>query len=222
MGDRAMTRIFTGIAALALLAGCGEDAPPPVNITTVEIDNGANVTVPGDNAAEPVANAAVAANAVAAAPALALSPDGLTIVLDSGSTRHANFGMARDVVVPMVTAALGKPTGTGHNDDCGQGPMEMVDFKGGLSMQFQDGKFVGWDVDGRGADDSKGGSYATMNGIGVGSTLKELRGSFSGVTVENSSLGDEFAAGDLGGLLTSLKPDATITHFWAGSTCQFR
>jgi major membrane immunogen (membrane-anchored lipoprotein) len=209
--------LFAGIAALTLLAGCGESEPPPVNITTVEIDNGTNVTVPGDNDAEPAANATVVANAVEAAPALALSPDGLTIVLDSGSTRHANFGMARDVVVPMVSASLGKPTGTGQNGECGQGPMEMVDFKGGLSMQFQDGKFVGWDVDGR----EKGG-YATMNGIGVGSTLKELRGSFSGVTVETSSLGDEFAAGELGGLLTSLKPDATITHLWAGSTCQFR
>jgi hypothetical protein len=209
--------LFTGIAALTLLAGCGDDSPPPVNITTVEVDNSTNVTVPTANEAEPAANATVAANAVEAAPALALSPDGLTIVLESGSTRHANFGMARDVVVPMVTAALGKPTGTGHNDECGQGPMEMVDFKGGLDLEFQDGKFVGWDVDGREKD-----GYATMNGIGIGSTLKELRGSFSGVTVENSTLGDEFTAGELGGLLTSLKPDATITHMWAGSTCQAR
>ena len=214
-----MTRnsLFASVAALTMLAGCGENAPPPVNITTIEIDNGANVMVPGDNEGEPAINAAIVNNAVEAAPALALAPDGVSIVLDSGSTRHANFGMARDVVVPMVSAALGKPTGTGTNSECGQGPMEMVDFKGGLNLEFQDGKFVGWDVDGR----EKGG-YTTMNGIGIGSTLKDLRAAFGEVTVENSSLGDEFSAGDLGGLLTSLKPDATITHLWAGSTCQFR
>lgn len=213
-----MTRLklFAGVAALGLVSGCGENAPPPVNITTVEIDNSTNVTVPGENITEP-ANAAVAGNEVAAAPALALSVDGLTVVLDSGSTRHANFGMDRDVVVPMVTAALGKPVDTSRNTECGQGPMEFVAFKGGLDMQFQDGKFVGWDVDGR----DKGG-YTTMNGVGIGSTLKQLREAFSGVRVENSSLGDEFSAGELGGLLTSLKPDATITHLWAGSTCQFR
>ncbi len=213
-----MTRnsLFASLAALTMLAGCGENAPP-VNITTIEIDNGANVMVPGDNEGESATNAAAVNNAVEAAPALALAPDGVSIVLDSGSTRHANFGMARDVVVPMVSAALGKPTGTGTNSECGQGPMEMVDFKGGLDLEFQDGKFVGWDVDGR----EKGG-YTTMNGIGIGSTLKDLRAAFGEVTVENSSLGDEFSAGDLGGLLTSLKPDATITHLWAGSTCQFR
>lgn len=209
--------LFAGIAALTLLAGCnGEEAPPPVNITTVEVDNSANITVPAGNAAEPAANA-VDGNEAASAPALDLAPDGLTIVLDSGSTRHANFDMDRDVVVPMVSAALGKPTGTGRNEECGQGPMDMVDFKGGLTTFYMEGKFVGWDIDGR----EKGG-FTTMNGIGVGSTLKELRTAFSGVTAENSSLGDEFTAGDLGGLLTSLKPDAKITHIWAGSTCQFR
>ncbi|MCW3845771.1 hypothetical protein OF829_00860 [Sphingomonas sp. LB-2] len=208
--------LCAGIAALTLLAACGEAPPPAVNITTVEVDNSTNVTVP-EPAAEPAGNAAVTNTAEAAAPAVALASDGLTIVLDSGSTRHANFGMARDVVVPMVSAGLGKPTGTGRNEECGQGPMDFVDFKGGLDLEFQDGKFVGWDVDGR----EKGG-YTTMNGIGVGSTLKELRAAFGGVTAENTSLGDEFGAGDLGGLLTSLKPDATITHLWAGSTCQFR
>lgn len=210
-------QLFAGAAALTLLSACGEQAPPQVNITTVETDNAALV-VPEGNVAEPVVNIVDAdGNSLADAPAMALSPGGLTIALDSGSTRHANFGMKRDVVVPMVSAVLGKPRDVGRNDECGQGPMEMVDFKGGLTLEFQGGKFVGWDVDGR----EKGG-FTTMTGIGIGSTLKQLREEFSDVRVENSSLGDEFSAGKLGGLLTSLKPDATITHLWAGSTCQFR
>jgi len=213
-----MTRVslFAGIAALTVLAGCGgNETPPLVNITTVDVDSSTNVTVPAGNGAEPVANA-VEGSEAAATPALSLAPDGLTLVLDSGSTRHANFGIGRDMAVPMISAALGKPTGTGRNEECGQGPMDMVDFKGGLTTFYMDGNFVGWDVDGR----DKGG-YTTMAGIGIGSTLRELRGVMS-VTVEASTLGDEFSAGDMGGLLTSLKPDATITHIWAGSTCQFR
>ena len=215
MGDRSMTKFspLAGIATLSLLAGCGEQAQPPVNITTVEVDNSTNVTVPSGNAAEPApANAVEAKEAVA----LALAPDGLTVVIEeTGSTRHANFGMDRDVIVPMVSASLGKPTSTGRNEECGQGPMDTVVFEGGLTTFYMDGKFVGWDA-------GEKGGFTTMNGIGIGSTLKELRGAFSGVTVETSSLGEEFAAGDMGGLLTSLKPDAKITAFWAGSTCQFR
>lgn len=214
-----MTRLSlcAGIAALSLLAGCSEQAAPPVNITTVEVDSSTNVTVPASNLAEPATDNAIEGNEAAAAPALALAPDGLTVVLDSGATRHANFGLGRGVIVPMVSATLGKATGTHRNEDCGQGPMEMVNFKGGLTTYYIDDKFVGWDVDG----DAKGG-YTTMNGIGVGSTLKELRGAFGDVEVDTGSLGDEFTAGDLGGLLTSLKPDAKISFIWAGSTCQFR
>jgi hypothetical protein len=208
-----MTRVslIAAAAALGLLAGCGQDAPAPVNVTKVETDNAA-VVVPESNANAPLSNDAGAI----AAPALNLAPDGLSVVLESGSARHANFGMARDTVVPMISAALGEPTGESRNLECGQGPMELVQFRDGLTMEFMGGKFVGWDLDGRAKT-----ALATAAGIGIGSTLKQVRDAMT-VTVENSTLGDEFRAGDLGGLLTSLEPDATITHLWAGSTCQFR
>ena len=204
---------FAAIAALALLAGCGEQEAPPVNLVTVETSNDANVMVPDANAAD---EDAVAVNETAAAPALNLAPDGLSLVVASGSARHAGFGMARDVAVPMVSAALGKPTGTGRNEECGQGPMDTVDFKDGLTLFFQQGKFVGWDLDGRDKP-----AYTTAAGIGIGSTLKQLRDAMT-VSVEESTLGHEFASGDLGGLLSAAAPDGRIEHLWAGSTCQFR
>jgi hypothetical protein len=204
---------FAAIAALALLAGCGEQEQQPVNLVTVETSNDANVVVPEVNAAE---ESVAAANQTVAAPALNLAPDGLSLVSGSGSARHASFGMAQGVAVPMISAALGKPTDTGRNDECGQGPMDTVDFKDGLTLFFQEGKFVGWDLDGRDKP-----SYATAAGIGIGSTLKQLREAMT-VSVEDTSLGHEFASGDLGGLLSAAAPDGKIEHLWAGSTCQFR
>jgi hypothetical protein len=207
-------RVLAAIAALTLLAGCGGQSPTPVNIaTTVETGNDANVVVPAANLAverDPVVNE------TAAAPALNLAPDGLSLVTESGSARHASFGMARDVAMTMVGAALGKPAGTGRNEECGQGPMDMVDYKDGPTLFFMEGKFVGWDLDGRGKP-----AYTTAAGIGIGSTLTQMR-EVMHVTVEESTLGHEFSAGELGGLLSAAAPDGRIEHLWAGSTCQFR
>jgi len=201
--------LFASVAALALLAGCGEAEAPAANIvatnTVVEPASDANIVVPA-----PVAET----NAVAAAPALNLAPDGLSLVLESGSARMAGFGMDRDVAVPMVSAALGKPADTGRNDDCGQGPMDTVAFNGGLTMFFQEGKFVGWDLD----DKS---TLQTASGIGIGTTLKEIRDSIT-VTLDESTLGHEFASGEMGGLLSAATPAGKVTALWAGSTCQFR
>lgn len=206
-------RLYAGVAALTLLAGCGEQEVPPVNIvTTADIGNDAVVVPAGNAAAEPAV-----VNETAPAPALNIAPDGVSLVTESGSARHASFGMDRDVAVPMVTAALGKPTDTGRNDECGQGPMDTVDFKDGLTLFFQEGKFVGWDLDGR----DKGG-YSTAAGIGIGSTLKELRAAMTVTVDEESTLGIEFSSGELGGLLSSTAAAGKITHLWAGSTCQFR
>lgn len=207
---------FAAIAAFTLLAACGEQSAPPVNIaTTVETGSDANVVVPPANAVVEQ-DPAVNQTAPAPAPALNLAPDGLSLVAKSGSARHAGFGMARDVAVPMISAALGRPAGTGRNEECGQGPMDMVDFKDGLTLFFMEGKFVGWDLDGREKP-----AYTTAAGIGIGSTLRQVRDVMQ-VTVEESTLGHEFSAGDLGGLLSAATPDGRIEHLWAGSTCQFR
>jgi len=204
--------LLASVAALTLLAGCGEPSVPTTNIVTTNttISSDTNIVVPAENvvAAEPGNVTA------AAAPALNLAPDGLSLVLESGSARHATFEMARDMAVTMVSAALGKPSKTGRNEECGQGPMDTVAFTGGVTMFFMEGKFVGWDLD----DKSK---LQTASGIGIGSTLKQIRESMT-VTLDESSLGHEFAAGDMGGLLSAATPAGKVTALWAGSTCQFR
>jgi hypothetical protein len=62
----------------------------------------------------------------------------------------------------------------------------------------------------------------TMDGIGVGSTRAQLLAARPATTVEDSTLGTEFAVADMGGLFEDAAPDAKITHLWAGVTCAFR
>lgn len=207
-----MRHLWTGAAALALLCGCGSSDTGSNIVTHVETDNDAEFVVPETSIANGAADNATAA----ATPALNVAPDGVTLVLENGSARHATFGMGRDMVVTMVSAALGQPTDTGRNEECGQGPVDTTDFTGGLSLSFQDGKFVGWNLDGR--DKAP---YTTASGIGIGSTLKQIRDAMA-VTVETSTLGIEFQAGDLSGLLTANAPDGRVEFLWAGSICQFR
>jgi len=204
-------RLLAGIAGLALLAGCGGQVQVGNVATTTNVAD-SNVMVPEANAS---ADSAVG-NTAEAAPAVNLANDELTIVMANGSARHVNFGMARDEAVPMLTAALGAPTATGKNSECGAGPLDNVDYKGGLTLYFQDGKFGGWAVDGR-----DGGSYATGNGIGIGSTLKEMQAAGE-VNVEESSIGHEFTAGGVSGLLSANGPAGKVTDLWAGLDCIMR
>ncbi|HEX8514272.1 MAG TPA: hypothetical protein VF688_14335, partial [Allosphingosinicella sp.] len=68
--------------------------------------------------------------------------------------------------------------------------------------------------------DNKGG-LKTIEGIGVGSTRAEVA-TLPGFEVEESTLGTEFRAGGLSGVLDSNAPNAKVTHIWGGATCVFR
>jgi hypothetical protein len=189
-----------------LLVGCGgpeaePDATPSVVITGN--DNELIVPVP-----RPAENAAAAAG-----PGVNLAPGGLGLALDGGVTRPVTFGMPRATVTRMLATALGNPIEEGDNQECGAGALAFASFRGGLGTYFQDGKFVGWDLDGR-----DGGHFATAAGIGIGSTRKQLE-SAGTVTIEDSTLGIEFSAGALSGLLTSREPDGEVSNLWSGTTC---
>lgn len=196
---------------MALLAACG-GAAPTANVTTVADTDDANVVVPGENA-----QAVAAANAAEAAQhPLGLAADGLTLFGRDGSIRHAAFGEERNMVVPMVSASAGNPTGQGTNPECGAVPLETIDFEGGITLYFQHARFVGWDLNG-----GEPGRFATGSGIGIGSTRAQLE-AVGQVTMLDSSLGDEFTTGGLSGLLDAATPAGKVTALWAGTTCIFR
>jgi len=204
-----MYKGFAAVAALALLAGCG--GSEAVSDTNVVVSDDANMVVPAEDA-----NAAMGNGAAVAPTGFQLGDDGLWLTLADGRTQRSGFGLSREIVVPMAARALGEPTDQGTNSECGAGPLDNVDYKDGLTLFFQDGRFVGWNLDGRVRT-----PYKTTKGIGIGSTLQQLRDS-GDVAVQETSLGSEFAMGELYGLVTSNTPDGTITGLWAGTTCVFR
>ncbi|NJL47140.1 MAG: hypothetical protein HC929_06050 [Leptolyngbyaceae cyanobacterium SM2_5_2] len=150
---------------------------------------------------------------------LALSGDGLQFVVDdaTGSTRSFSFGSEMAPVQAGVTKIYGQPQESVLNSECPSGRLTITTWANGLSLTATEEEFVGWSV--RPNTDSA--SLTTISGIGLGSTLAELEDVYS-VEIFESSLGVEFYAGQLVGLLTSTQPNAVISDLWAGEVCIFR
>ncbi|HEV2865961.1 MAG TPA: hypothetical protein VGX37_05560 [Allosphingosinicella sp.] len=162
------------------------------------------VPAPAANIAE--ANAAAPAASPAPAPAPAPAAHTLT---GTGIEPGIAFGMPRDRAVAAATAAFGAPTRSEHNDECGEGPMDFVQFHG-LSLSFQEGRLAGWSL----AEAEP--ALRTSAGIGVGSP----RSALGAAPVEDSTLGPEFDLSGVGGVLD--EGGSRVIALWAGLVCQFR
>ncbi len=203
---RNLTRLARTALGMASIACAGSD---DVRHTTTRRESGA--------AAPPAAASPPPPAAVNVAPSLAiriaLDGDGLIFVDTSGSTRSVAFGVSETRVLTAAAAALGDPRDRSTNRDCGAGPVDFVSFEGGLLVNLQGGKFVGWTVRPAGGREPR-----TMSGIGLGSTRTELEAAYA-AEVANSSIGMEFSAGGLSGVLASSDATAPVTDLWAGTNC---
>ncbi len=140
--------------------------------------------------------------------ALALEGEGLRLVLrSSGSTRPLPFGTTRDSVVQAVYATGVVPVDSGAAGDCG---LDYLTWSNRLNTNFREGALVGWAVRDPG--------LTTMAGIGVGSSRAALD-SVHQAEVSTTSLGNEFAAGGMAGVLS---PEERIEVMWAGEVCLAR
>lgn len=168
---------------------------------------------PGTIALQPIAQAKPGS------VVLALDPQGLRVVnATTGATRSLAFGMKEADLVAILTNLRGKPRSRGVNQECGAGPLGFASWPDGLTLQFNQGRFAGWNVDGR----SKGANkLTTIAGIGTGSTRTQLNKAYT-VKVSQSSLGTEFLAGGFGGFLSGNRPSDRVTGLWGGTTCFFR
>lgn len=208
--------LFLTLASAALLSAACTRTPAPVDAATPS----SPASAPAEPAATEAPSSSQAATPAAPTVHLALSGEGFTFVTPSGSTRHLLFGEPADQVVEAVSRALGSQPEHGHNDECGAGPLDMATWPNGLTLVAQDDRFAGWSLSpeaGAGMDDGLG----TMAGITRGSTRSDLESAYA-AEVGETTLGTEFTAGGLSGLLDGNGPTAYITTLWAGTTCAFR
>ena len=205
-----MTRRFhLAVTACLLMTACGSVRSEETNTSSA-----ANTAL---SSANQVAPAAPATNAAAASTQdLAVEAEGLRLVnTQSVAAQPLPFGMSRGQLLSLLEAFRG-PADGGTNSECGAGPLDYAVWADGLKLWFQDGRFAGWALDPRAA-----GVHATMSGIGPGSTRRELEAAYH-VQVEETTLGTEFHAGGLEGLLDGAGPDAQVSAMWAGVSCVFR
>ncbi|QQE64313.1 hypothetical protein GFS31_09930 [Leptolyngbya sp. BL0902] len=150
--------------------------------------------------------------------ALALTGEGLFLVdTESGSTTLLPFGTEMATVQAAVSNLLGNPETVSANEECPGDPFISALWAEGLVLNADDETFVGWSVRPEAGSDQ----FTTLAGIGVGSSREDLEAAYT-VTVFESTIGTEFAAGQLAGLLSDPTAAAEITDFWAGTVCIFR
>lgn len=169
-----------------------------------------------DSASAPVSPAAVDTVRApeVAGPSITLASDGLGVIAD-GLPRQLAFGAARPRVLAEVGGVLGQPTEQGMQEECPAGPLYQVRYAGGLQLVFQDSAFVGWFA-------QPGSTLRTAREIGPGSTLAQLKAAYPAVKVEETSLGHEFDAGELWGIVTDTTDAGVVEVIFAGINCIFR
>lgn len=200
-----MSRPIVPLLILATLAACTPDAP----------------AVPEDGTT-PAPAAPTGAAAPAAAPALAVEAEGLRLFDPaSGSATPIAFGTPRARVMTALASRGAAVTGT--NGECGAGPLAYARWPDGLTLWFQQDALAGWALNApaSNAPPATTAGISTASGLTIGSTRAELDSAYA-ATVEQSTLGTEFTAGELYGLLDGEGSGAKVTALWAGVSCNFR
>ncbi len=199
------------LAALALLSACAREEPVETG-DPVAKDFTAAVPAGGETP-EPEASVTAARSGT---PVLAIDGDGLRLVdPERGSARPLVFGTPRAAVLAAL-ADRSAPE-TGRQAECGAGPLDFAEWPDGLRLYFQDRAFRGWALGGRGRKPE----LSTMSGLAIGSLRAALEAAYDARIFE-STLGTEFTAGALSGLLDGPGKGAQVTHLWAGVSCNFR
>lgn len=189
-------------------------APTPEPDPTTEPTGAPSPVAP--TTPSPGATGTPAAPRVSAEPVtirVALRPDGLGFTDGGPSSSSLAFGSDAATVKDVLDRALGAG-GELETPDCGPGT-STVQYEL-LFLRLQDGRFVGWTTGSPG--------LTTGDGIGVGSTLAQLRDSFAQVTVTESTVGTEWTTGEGGvyGFLDGTAETSRVDSLSGGTTCVFR
>lgn len=123
------------------------------------------------------------------------------------------FSMERAEAETALASVLGEAQARDENRECGAGPMQFTSYKGGLTVNFQQDRLVGWYYD------EANPKVALENGITVGTARERISSSPEFMLIPQSTLGEEFALGEaVGGFLDGDK----VSSLYAGVNCFFR
>lgn len=148
-----------------------------------------------------------------------LAVDGEGLRLFNTTTTSASpipFGRPKADVLNLFERLRG-PAVKGTNQDCGAGPVEYATWPDGLSLVFQNDRFVGWGLDGRAA-----GVLSTASGVSPGSSRAQIEAAYAYIRVFKSTLGTEFEAGGFAGVLDGPRATSRIINMWGGTSCVAR
>lgn len=148
-----------------------------------------------------------------------LDSDGVTFDSPAGKTLEYAFGSPQDEVEAMAGEMFGPPQERSGNTECGAGPMVFTRY-GPLTLNFQDGKLVGWMA-------REGAQVVTGDGVRPGIFMRDLKVTRSARMIADSTLEGEFdyLAADghtIGGFVKGEGRDATVDSLYAGVNCFFR
>lgn len=127
------------------------------------------------------------------------------------------FAAGRNEVETALTQVLGEPVSRNEIEECGAGPMAMTSFPGELTINFQSGSLVGWNL---GVPANGEGEKIQVDAeVTIGMSTQELEGAVEYTPIEGSTLGEEFALNNtMGGFVDG----GAVTMLYAGTQCFFR
>lgn len=158
----------------------------------------------------------------AATTAVSLDGEGLRFVdKASGKASLLAFGIPRAQAEEALGRVAGQADDRSSNAECGAGTMDFTRFDA-MTLNFQDGRFVGWFL----GNEPGAQFYATLSGLGIGTTRAGVSALVAITAVPDSTLGEEFSIGTgekaIGGIFTEPGNAAKVDALFAGMNCFFR
>lgn len=131
---------------------------------------------------------------------------------DATTTATLPFGAPFHESLRSLTTILGHDFSVYLPEECPAGPVVVVSFTRQIDLIYQQDRLAGYML-------RPGSTMTTQAGVGLGTPLAGL-GSFATLEIMESSLGWEFQAGEISGLLS--EREGIVEHLWSGTVCIFR
>ena len=175
----------------------------------------------GEEGSAATGEAAPANDRIAVPMEISLTGESISVAGAAGAAGGGLvFGTARETVDEELIAALGEPVARDQYGECAAGPMEFTEYGNGLTVNYQDGRLVGWLL---AETEGANGVANTAQNIGIGSFEADVTKAYSVEPVEDIALGEGFSTDvGIGGFYDPEAMPRMVDSLYAGVTCFFR